>query len=200
MADKPILFSAPMISALMTSNKTQTRRVLKHGWAPENRIVSLPDGPNKGLRVVPHAAGDRLWVREAWRTGAGFDDLPPRNVPKGAHIAFEADADRARMTGKLRPGMFMPRWASRLTLIVENVKIERLQDISAADSIAEGVECATCAAIKASACGGKGCFASLAAFRDLWNSINGPGAWEANPWVSAYTFRVIRANIDQVQQ
>jgi len=84
-----------------------------------------------------------------------------------------------------------PRWASRITLEVTGVKVERLQDIKGADIIAEGSRCQGCFDTGRSACMDGGCFAARDAFRALWNSINGPGAWEANPWVAAYTFRVI---------
>ena len=73
-----------------------------------------------------------------------------------------------------------------------------MQDISAADSIAEGVQCATCEAMKASACHGRGCFASIDAYRTLWNSLHGPDAWDANPWVVALTFIVQHGNIGQI--
>jgi hypothetical protein len=108
-------------------------------------------------------------------------EAPPRNMP-----AFQL----------WRSPIFCPRWASRLTLIVESVKVERLQDISAAETISEGVQCATCIAMHKSACLGLGCFASRQAFIALWTAINAPGSWEANPWVAAITFRVGCGNID----
>lgn len=83
-----------------------------------------------------------------------------------------------------------------LTLIVTEVRVQRLQDISAADSIAEGVECDTCTAMGQSACHGRGCFASIDAYRHLWNSLHGPDAWGANPWVVAVGFTVETKNID----
>ncbi len=96
--------------------------------------------------------------------------------------------------------MFMPRWASRITLIVKDVKIERLQDINSADATAEGAEITkhgtiTGPMVRVSA----GTYMSpVAWYHYLWNEINGPGAWEANPWVVAYTFVTIHANIDKV--
>lgn len=94
----------------------------------------------------------------------------------------------------------MPRWASRLTLIVTDVRVERLQDISEDDAIAEGVEEVSddgpvltgipCGTIYAD---------HRSAFRDLWNSLHGPGSWDANPWVAAITFRPVFANIDSTE-
>jgi len=153
---------------------------------------------------VPIQIGDRLWVREAWRSNWGqdsYDDNLGRvRTPKDfdpATSAIEYIADGTfELGGKNYPGMFMPRWASRLTLIVTDVRVQRLRDISGADSIAEGVQCGTCDAMGKSACSGLGCFASVAKFAALWNTINGPGAWESNPWVAAYSFTVHKRNID----
>mgnify|MGYP001952045752 CR=1 FL=1 len=79
---------------------------------------------------------------------------------------------------------------------VTDVRVERLQEISPQDAIAEGVECETCAAMGESACHRKGCFAAIKAFNALWNSIHGPDAWDANPLVAAITFTVRKGNID----
>lgn len=142
--------------------------------------------PLKGLR---YAVGDRLWVREThYVWSAGNRDGTGRRI---SYRATEPDAPTGWTVS-----IHMPRWASRLTLTVTGVKVERLNGISAADTIAEGVECETCVAMRQSACNGRGCFASIQAFRDLWNSINGPTAWEANPWVVAATFTVGKHNID----
>ena len=89
--------------------------------------------------------------------------------------------------GRLRPGMFMPRWASRLTLTVTDVRVKRLQDISETDAKAEGAMLEY----------GEGAnIGHRRAFELVWKHINGPGAWEANPWFAAYTFTVERRNID----
>jgi hypothetical protein len=187
MTEKPILFSAPMIRAILDGRKTQTRRVLKHGWATENRIVSLPDGPNKGLRVVPYAPGDVLWVRETWcpdPNGAEDDGtISVFYAADHAHVfnltpGKEWKVPKNAFWGSV-PSIHMPRWASRITLKVTAVKVERLQDISEDDARAEGVQ-------------------STEFWRDehppsicfsvLWNSIHGPDAWHANPWVAAITF------------
>jgi hypothetical protein len=222
MADRPILFSAPMVRALLDDRKTQTRRILKpqpnmlNGGKPLNngRGSYSVDG---GWKRIPIAAGDRLYVREHWRVSQKWDGTPPRDLPMrsmtifceaGGSIAnqasgrWEPDNDyphyRPEWVGKHRQAMHMPRWASRLTLIVTDVRVERLQDISEEDAIAEGAfPCAN-----GWTYGGPPLAGSTArgAYYCLWNSINGEGSWEANPWVAAYTFRVIRQNIDQVER
>lgn len=138
MADRPILFSAPMVRALLEGRKTQTRRVLKpqptshvwrHGWE-RGKGASWSDETTTGkLRIW---AGDRLYVREAWRTAAHLDKFAPKILPVDSPVFFEADAggEVVGATGKFRQGMHMPRWASRITLIVTDVRVERLQDIS----------------------------------------------------------------------
>lgn len=202
MADRPIIFSGPMVQALLAGRKSQTRRVLKP--QPTGPVVyhqTLTSGMCVGLeREPPYAPGDRLYVREAWRVPVALDDCPPRDMKPGwpPFLHREADAPNPPTWGRLRPGMFMPRWASRLTLTVTEVRVQRLQEISAADSIAEGVECDTCTAMGQSACRGRGCFASIEAYRHLWNSLHGPDAWGANPWVVAVSFTVDRRNIDAI--
>lgn len=143
MSDRPILFSAPMVRAILDGHKTQTRRVMKLQAHP------CPYG-------VP---GDRLWVREAFRFLDSFDGDSPTAVGDRCLIAgypkpwaptqYEADGWRDNWmnvgtppgtiaAGKLRPGIHMPRWASRITLEITDVRVERLQDISNADCAREG--------------------------------------------------------------
>ena len=205
MADKPIIFSAPMVRALLDGRKTQTRRVLKPQPNMLNGGRPLNDGRGSysieaGWKHLPCTRGDRLWVREAFRGSKDYDAYPPREWSHWP-VHYEADGapdprDEVGENGKLRSSIHMPRWASRLTLTVTDVRVQRLQEISGEDCLAEGVQCATCDAMKASACHGRGCFASIDAYRTLWNSLHGPGAWEANPWVAAYSFTVQRGNID----
>jgi len=212
MADKPIIFSAPMVRALIDGRKTQTRRLMPHqetlkvAYSP---IVS-------GIRIFNYAGeeeisrppvkvGDRLYVREHWRTADAYDDLSPSQMGGEEPVIYLADDTLETwgwrndfVPGRFRQAMHMPRWASRLTLTVTDVRVQRLQEISAADSIAEGVQCGTCEFMNTSACNGRGCFASIAAFQALWNSLHGPDAWDANPWVAAYSFTVQRGNIDSL--
>lgn len=231
MRDLPISFTGPMIRALLDGRKTQTRRVLKpqpsygvesvlgpEWYEPEvvdRRGELVPGKPCWGVydkwgewgTKVPYMPGDRLYVREAWRCETRYDGLPPRDLKPGIPIYYAADPDprdsEPGCTGRFRQGMHMPRWASRLTLLVTAVRVQRLQEISALDSIAEGAECHTCREMRVSACRHQGCFASLAAFRKLWESLNadranGAFAWRADPWVMAVTFTVHVGNIDAI--
>jgi hypothetical protein len=236
MTDRPILFSAPMVRALLDGRKTQTRRVLGrlryHGpitefgrsttsgfdWHFRDRQMSWHDvdQPHLANFLLPYRIGDQVWVREAWRGALSFDHLKPSELPRGA-VQWEADGAKSFddfAPGKLRPSIFMPRWASRITLIVTDVRVERIQDISAADAITEGLrECSTGLPKDEPPIWGidndAGQFdpaiaahSPQLAFRSLWDSINarrGYG-WDANPWVAALAFTVYPQNIDQMEQ
>jgi hypothetical protein len=124
------------------------------------------------------------------------DDKPIGDEPKPFYAAthgigrwYDPDKDEWRDEPRWTPSIHMPRWASRLTLIVEAVKVERLTDISEADAQAEGVE-------PVLGTPGVPLDRHYAAFMQLWDSLHGEGATYANPWVVAVTFRVVRANID----
>lgn len=214
MTDRPILFSGPMVRALLAGRKTQTRRVLnpQPGDDIDNAgdcetIIDMATGDEIRMRF---AEGDRLYVREEWFTTPAYDDQKPADMGGDQPVMFKADsatvnwaeADGSRV-GRRRAGMHMPRWASRLTLIVTDVRVERLHDCSERDAIAEGI------VQHDGARGGHPPIFGLLddrailrptpveAYSALWNSINGPGAWEANPWVVAVTFTVEQRNIDQ---
>jgi len=155
---KPILFSGPMVRAILReieqagTGKTQTRRVLKDvpidpcshvepfrgeggGWIAGNN--------RQQMIKVPYAKCDKLYVREAWRTWSNFDHMAPRDLINRNAIAYHADCNGVPpggFRGKYRQGMHMPRWASRSTLDVAEVRVERVQDISEEDAKAEGIE------------------------------------------------------------
>ncbi|WP_010137556.1 hypothetical protein [Oceanicola sp. S124] len=202
MSDRPIPFFGPMVRALLEGRKTQTRRVL-NPWCEEPPAFIFREGiyaydENDAAYKLPktHGVGDLLWVREAWRTWAQYDPFPPRALEAGTHVAYEATPDIPNLgsnAGKYRPGMFMPRWASRLTLIVTDVRVQRLQEISEADAAAEG------SAGYVSSNGEDGESPSEE-FRSLWDSLNAKRGfgWDANPWVAAYSFRVEKINIDRM--
>lgn len=208
MTDRPIIFSGPMVRAILDGKKTQTRRVLKPqietfdvapgrscaieiAWDVDDgkgRIWkgSYPAGATefgwkKGIGVlttqtVPYAPGDRLWVRE---TFAHVTNFPPS-------VRYYATDDVHELRRK-RPGIHMPRWASRLTLTVTDVRVHRLQDISEEDAVAEGVDPA---------------WGARVAFGRLWNDNNGMregASWDDNPWVVAITFTAEKRNIDAVK-
>lgn len=175
MADRPILFSAPMVKALLDGRKTQTRRILK----PQPIGFDWYD-----LKCKPRfKVGDRLWVRETWNNAIGSSDEPYFKATVAEDTDWTAE-ERANLVW--RPSIFMPRWASRLTLTVTDVRVERLQDISEEDAIAEGVPA------------GLEHIHGPGGYRDIWETINGAGSWAANPWVVAITFDVLNQNIDEV--
>lgn len=188
MKERPILFSAPMVRALLAGTKTQTRRVLKPGGRYDLALVAPPDGgPSRCPYGVP---GDRLWVREAIRLVPGQE---PDDGTGRVDSNYEADgtltvADAWPWKRSYLPSMHCPRGLSRMTLEVTAVRVERLQDISEADAQAEGcaLECMTPTGDDSgSAIYGPG------GYRALWDDINGAGAWDANPYVWAVSFRRI---------
>ena len=223
MTDRPILFSGPMVRALLAGRKTQTRRVLKaqpRAGARYTGIHYASDEPDSWFFNTPHGSqkvrvaydeGDRLWVREAWRTGLAYDDLSPSEMGGDEQVLFEADGVTERWSrnssepGRLRAGMHMPRWASRLTLIVTDVRVQRLQEITNEDCIAEGIpvhpnENAPRVGPVIDDFGRKNDLISHygAGYRRLWDSLNAARgfSWQTNPWIVAVTFAVERRNID----
>jgi hypothetical protein len=203
--EKPIGFKAPMVRAILAGRKTQTRRVLRpikgvtlaDFTFSGDQVARWGSLPIEKIRKPAYAVGDRLWVREAWRAGKQWDRVTPRDIPRGEAIWFEADQPFPMQTpGKLRPSIFLPLWAARPDrLVVTAVRVERLQDISKEDAIAEGIEWrnstlsvggywGTWNADNTMRCGGSP--DPIEAYRCLWININGPGSWEANPWVAVY--------------
>lgn len=211
MADRPIIFSGPMVRALLDGRKTQARLVIKPQPVHDAAFVTMSnygrwiakDSLGYAYLVnVPHAPGDRLWVKEAWRAGRGYDGASIRDMARFSRIWFEADDanDNADAIGRrLRPSIHMPRWASRITLTVTDVRVQCLQDISEADAVAEGIK----------AHGGRFSGYGKAAdqwmgpidsFASLWISLNGTQSWDANPWVAALTFTMEHRNIDAAKE
>lgn len=200
------------------------------GWedAEHGDWVTLETEPGQRLgwrdTTAAHRPGDRLWVRETWNafdfSQDGDEAWPCAKIPTQKEIADIADqgcrvsppqivhreSERARKwfaDQKWRPGIHMPRWASRLTLTVTDVRVERLQDIREDDAIAEGCRPFFDEENAETMKGPNGCEHRMAPlrgpvddFRRLWESINGDGAWDRNPWVAAYSFTVERRNID----
>lgn len=203
MTDKPILFSGPMIRALLEGRKTQTRRVLKP--QPVESFSTFSEYADAGIErrfLIPHAPGWRLWVREAhYLTDDGESEyavfaadeasVKEHFTDMQATMASHPSIDWSKHL-RLRPSIHMPRWASRLTLIVTDVRVQRLQEISEADAIAEGMTFPH---------GMEWGCDPVDAFRTLWNSLNADRGfgWDANPWVSATTFTVHKCNIDLME-
>ncbi len=254
MGDKQILFSAPMIRALLReveapgTGKTQTRRILTpqnftllgHDFKfhrPDAEILASalygardfrwiegafswlaePGGINSMAVAVQgrgkpiYAPGDRLWVREAWCADGATDGQTAlyRATELGAVILDDGDGfavtnQDGSLRSPWRPSIHMPRWASRLTLYVTEVRVERLNSISEADALAEGVvnngrmdgeswaHCYVPGVTKGYEADPVACYSSL------WEDINGAGAWAQNPWVIAISFIPKMGNIDAI--
>lgn len=184
MKERPILFSAPMVRAILEGRKTMTRRVATKIKAP--KVWTMPKGIDSFWNVNPcwretpgelcpyGQPGDRLWVRETWTNESGYTkDVCYR----ASALPFIADGI------KWKPSIFMPRAFSRITLEITNVRVERLNDISEEYAKGEGAD-----GLKYSGQGFEHCI-YREAFRTLWDSINGPGSWDANPLVWVVEFK-----------
>lgn len=240
MVERPILFSAPMVRAILDGRKTQTRRSVKPQFSSDVTEVSeqpaldpilkcvvsgrsglFEDGHGMDeVRRCPYGKpGDRLYVKEhAWM----YCEKRPNGVTEKGRLRFEYvplgaspvwhcenHPERPVMdvvhpeTGNMwlwrkKLGRFLPKWASRITLEVIAVRVERLNDISEVDAVAEGVEMAPAPA-------GKNSYKNYLAMEDaaalrwlrtpvlsycsLWESLNGAGSWSENPWVWVVEFR-----------
>ena len=208
MKERPIPFTGESVRSILAGHKTQTRRVVKPQPCPQGRLLgNIRDGRplecttcHDAIRNPYGQSGDRLWVRETWAPsvidpeGGSFEE-DPRNFD----IVYRADGDDAYwaahwtrdtvVRGRAvsvpcaptwRSPRFMPRWASRLTLEVTGVRLERVQDISEDDAVAEGITRLE-----------RGKCAARAHYRILWNALNakrGHG-WDTNPWVWVIEFQ-----------
>lgn len=197
MKSRPILFSAPMVRALMAGTKTQTRRPLRDGtWLdPKEGVIRMCSVGNgvTGFQSVacPYGVpGDQLWVRETWAHHVQAQSAERDEDGPFVYAADGPQALQARLASKWTPGIHMFRWASRITLEITAVRVERLQDISEADAQAEGIE-------YSERFGGY-CIGEAQHFNShdpresywsLWETINGPGSVESNPWVWCLSFK-----------
>lgn len=224
MIERPILFSGVMVRRILAGAKTQTRRVVKPQPLVGDGGCWFPDPPQKPTSRARHyaneahmrrglpldfqfygAPGDRLWVKETWQPRASARAVGWEVTYAADGSVFFHDVDRvpgswkfpkAAAIGWVTP-LFMPRWASRLTLEVTGVRVERLNAISEEDAKAEGVEmssryeCRWRNYAREQEIGGIGATTGDArgSFCSLWESINGDGSWKANPWVWAITFK-----------
>jgi hypothetical protein len=216
-ADKGIIFSAPMVRALLEGRKTQTRRLLRnpefYGCPTGDCLHNLQSECDAAMAALSpkeagYAGGDRLYVRERlWVVGDGirFDEATGDNdycyqdtfhaYHPGRDLWLKRVRDDQRAAGV--PSIHMPRWASRLWLLVTDVRVQRLRDINEADARAEGVADYGGPRIKRSDGGGFISSPELE-FGNLWNSLHAkPGErWADNPWIVAVSFTVNRGNID----
>jgi hypothetical protein len=215
----PLLMTAPMVRALLNGTKTQTRRAVKfqkHGDGlppiPDEAWIEhsyeKPEHGNVPCLKVPYGHGDeqviyrhfprfepgmRAWVKETF--GSPDADHPlckgGRTIEQGMRLVYRANPSGKSSQGSFvwRPSIFMPRWASRITLEITEVRVERLQSISEEDAIAEGIDHDFRLSMKG------GHFSCVGAYADLWDSINGKGSWNANPWCWCISFRVLENKI-----
>lgn len=236
MADRPITFSGPMVRALLAGTKTQTRRVMNpqpyvNGFKfdadlgdilchndylpPATLLMDVGKGKNRytisdvedGIEAFSRIkVGDRLYVREHWRTWRWNDDLSPSNLPATVREAWKegvtyiADDDvsgRNVPDGKFRQAMHMPKWASRITLHVTEVRVQRLEEITEADAIAEGIVQHGRFYALQDADWDDARMRARDAYADLWKSLH--GSWDGKQWVTATTFEVERCHIDQAR-
>ena len=209
MTDRPIIFSAPMIRALLDGNKTMTRRLAWRGisrrpYNEKNITINPPTLWQKARK------GDRLWVREAfcdmilpellggapqrflaYKAGRRMMHPSGCDLSKPETWPISIEPDTIPSAAKWRPSIHMPRRASRLTLVVTDTRIERLQDISEADAQAEGAKLYVCGQGKDHRTG----------FVYLWGGLHdGSKGWLANPEVVVISFETHRRNIDQMEQ
>lgn len=217
MTERHILFSGPMVRAILDGRKTQTRRAVKPQpnsvknfgkLVPYRRAAPPREMPSATFErpiVCPYGvSGDRLWVREAhaivpasaYRMSEGVHQII--NPDDSCEAAVYREGWERSKPGKWRPSIHMPRWASRLTLEITDVRVERLNACSEADARAEGV-------FPAAVYGGevkswlpaedrreRFYDTAVEAYAALWDAINGPKAWDENPWVWAVSFEVVR--------
>jgi hypothetical protein len=197
MKERPILFSAPMVKAILGGHKTQTRRVIKpqpevhtseKPWGENVKVMQWRDKIDTPLNIAPDCLrsfcpygqpGDHLWVRETF--SEAHYTYGAENTPS-SRIVYRADMPNTSNFLGWKPSIFMPRWASRIMLEITDVRVERVQETSEGDVIAEGIDWAECNHSYSQAIG---------AYADLWDNINAKRgySWEINPWVWALTFK-----------
>lgn len=204
MRERPLLMSDPMVRAILDGRKTQTRRVMRtnhvgyvafHRWDGElgaRAVMRCANETHPGSSVFCEdnrigRPGDQLWVRECFALHRIHDGNAPSKVKPSLllNVAYRATGDDH--DGAWRPSIHMPRWASRLTLRVTDIRVERVQDISEDDARAEGVY-----PLAGGFCAGDAdaewCTTARDAFRELWSNTYGAESWAANPWVWVVSF------------
>lgn len=232
MDEKPILFSTPMIRALLSGKKTQTRRIMKpqmeYGdqcgfpswYFPSGRESGIlyPNGKEEILLKCPYGQpGSRLWVREtfaivprtAYARSIDVQQVIRKDDPYNHDAAvFRADWDLSP-PGRWRASIHMPRWASRIILEITDIRVERLQDISEEDAVAEGLTAITKDNGRTVKYGipdrdglpgtdntgwpwTRWTIDPRIAYMRLWEDINGLGSWNINPFVWCLTFREVQ--------
>lgn len=194
MKERPILFSSEMVRAIMEGRKTQTRRVVKPQPLTSDGMIAraIPEWyyPREFAKFCPYGQpGDRLWVRETWATEYSYNGTNPSSLSKGNQLWFKATKESWDETciselyqrGNTRPSIFMPRWASRITLEIVSIRVERVQEITDDHAIQEGVDRTNSSIVGY----------PRTRFQKLWDSLNAKRgySWESNPWVWVIEFK-----------
>ncbi len=195
MKERPILFSTPMVKTILDGRKTQTRRVIipqpkfvksgvsAYAYEWKGQYVSLKKGL---IELCPYGqVGDRLWVRETWAIIKENDNVPIYEMSQNSGLFFKADNPTSTKVGKWRPSIHMPRWASRITLEITEVRVERLQEITEEDCYKEGIE------LPHKRYDGVD-RATRLLFQYLWDTLNAKRGygWDTNPWVWVLSFNL----------
>jgi hypothetical protein len=213
MRERGMIFNAEMVRAILEGQKTQTRRVVKaaDGAAGFNEewdingeeiFIVLGEKDHTGMNPVlgalacPHGQpGDRIWVRETFRVHSRATDVATlvykaserQSWTEQTHRVPVSVCNKPAVIEKWTPSIHMPRWASRITLEITGVRVERLNSVSEEDAKAEGAPTECCVI------GDK----HFLGFRSLWKSIYGEESWQANPWVWVIEFKRVEASDEQ---
>ena len=203
MKERPILFSAPMVRAILEGRKTQTRRAVRKQFSADAEPAEVAATSPEGWQISGHSGlwwddagaciddaircpygkpGDRLWVRETW--AYGVHAIAAERDEDGPFVYRADGTDQGRLCARWRPSIHMPRSASRILLEITAVRVERLKDITWSDAAKEGIHVPRRARDRVDP--EIGC---VAQFRMLWEQINGSGSWDTNPWVWVVEFK-----------
>lgn len=221
MNEKPILFNAEMVNAILSGRKTQTRRIMRDQpevippedecgvpgyWIPYNAGKTMVRNEMMTITCPLGAVGDQLWVRECFRVHSRATDVATLVYRASERNSWTeqtrrvpvSDCNRPVSPEKWTPAIHMPRWASRINLLITGVRVERLNDISDADAMSEGIDADRLAESQDH----YDCIAdhnmtgrptAKGYFSSLWQSIYGEENWEANPWVWVINFERMEA-------
>lgn len=209
--ERPILFNGEMVRAILDGRKTQTRRPTKFGWCGTAEYLLRQSTIDPAYKSPFGAIGDRLWVRETWGLmsyhdttdwcGYSIKDVSEAELRERFVVEHAANWNLPNESAYWRPSIHMPRWASRITLEITGVRVERVQemegmDAASSDALKEGVH-------RIHHEGGNYYYSAFRnqpdpknwtdpclAFKELWQSIY--SNWDANPWVWVYEFRRIK--------
>jgi len=185
MKEHPILFNSEMVRAILDSRKTQTRRVIKP-QCEANLMSGYQEWEYEGLlaRCPFGQIGDRLWVRETWRQPEDFE-----GYDRGAVLYAVSEMDAG---AKWKPSIHMPRYASRITLEITDIRVEKVQDINEENCLKEGIEKYFDDGVYYYGEYDKGHCDYKHVFKTLWDSINKKHTWESNPFVWVIEFKRVK--------